>query len=277
MYQDTFFDDVKKPVCLLPWNGKFVFRFKNHWLSYQTQLLDVGLHKEEMISITCLGRSGKVLKDLVMECRKQYLKQIENKTTVFENRGAYWEKVVTKDVRPLSTIIIDEDQKHHLVNDVKQFLNSDTRLWYAERKIPYRKGYLLYGPPGTGKSSFCVSVAGELDVDIYTVSIPSVNDKTLQDLFAKLPPKCLVLLEDIDAIGGSRSQETEEIDGETSGSKKTVTLSGLLNTLDGVASQEGRILIMTTNHKERLDQALIRPGRVDEKAEFPLADAKMII
>ncbi|KAE9565851.1 hypothetical protein CGMCC3_g17969 [Colletotrichum fructicola] len=65
----------------------------------------------------------------------------------------------------------------------------------------------------------------------------------------------------------------------TRGSSKplgTLSLSGLLNVLDGVASQDGRVLIITTNHIEHLDNALIRPGRVDKKIEFELADAEVI-
>lgn len=134
----------------------------------------------------------------------------------------------------------------------------------------------MFGPPGTGKSSFSLSIAGELDLDIYVISIPSVNDQTLKDLFDGLPDRCVVLLEDIDAAGATRSRdlrsEDSDSEGDTGPRKKAVTLSGLLNTLDGVASQEDRILIMTTNHVGKLDEALIRPGRVDFKVEFRLAD-----
>ena len=89
-------------------------------------------------------------------------------------------------------------------------------------------------------------------------------------LFAELPPRCIVLLEDVDTAGvGRRDSVDADQDNE---SKSAVTLSGLLNVLDGVSSQEGRILIMTTNHIEHLDDALIRPGRSDKKVHFKLAD-----
>jgi mitochondrial chaperone BCS1 len=105
-------------------------------------------------------------------------------------------------------------------------------------------------------------------------------------LFAELPRHCIILLEDIDAASPTRSQDTEikgsgqivagsppQKDKATQG---VVSLSALLNVIDGVASQEGRVLIMTTNHIERLDKALIRPGCVDRKVEFRLADEEMI-
>ncbi|KAG5748610.1 hypothetical protein H9Q72_003108 [Fusarium xylarioides] len=190
---------------------------------------------------------------------------------------------VTDGIRSLYETTRHELQKAGCTAELKKFqsgglnfLDPQTKLWYAKRSIPYRRGYLLFGPPGTGKSSFSLSIAGELDLDIYVISIPSVNDQTLKDLFDGLPDRCVVLLEDIDAAGATRSRdlrsEDSDSEGDTGPRKKAVTLSGLLNTLDGVASQEDRILIMTTNHVGKLDEALIRPGRVDFKVEFRLAD-----
>ncbi|PHH91337.1 hypothetical protein CDD83_852 [Cordyceps sp. RAO-2017] len=255
----------------MPWNGSFFFWFRANLLAYRTELKDSGTRKEEEISITCLclSRSSRVLKDLLEECREEYLRQLENNTTIYENNGDSWVKVVTKPIRPLSTVIFK--QKDALLEDIQGFLDPQTQDWFARRAIPYRRGYLLYGPPGTGKSSFCLSIAGELDLDIYTVNISTVNDQALKKLFSKLPQKCAILLEDIDAVGTSRAFMVGD---ESSGPRWPGTLSGLLNTLDGVTSHEGRILIMTTNHREKLDEALIRPGRIDMQAEFQLADAR---
>ncbi|KND86935.1 putative mitochondrial chaperone BCS1-B [Tolypocladium ophioglossoides CBS 100239] len=116
-------------------------------------------------------------------------------------------------------------------------------------------------------------------MDIYVVSIPGANDQMLKNLFSELPDRCVVLLEDIDAAGsvcsrGSSSEDSES-DTDTRPQTKEVTLSGLLNVLDGVASQEDRVLVMTTNHPKKLDQALTRPGRIDKEVEFRLADRGM--
>lgn len=112
-------------------------------------------------------------------------------------------------------------------------------------------------------------------MDIYVVSIPSTDDQMLKGLFAGLPSRCVVLLEDIDAAGATQSRDSGPEDSgsdmDTRSRKRGVTLSGLLNALDGVASQEDRVLIMTTNHPKKLDHALIRPGRVDLKVKFQLA------
>jgi chaperone BCS1 len=89
----------------------------------------------------------------------------------------------------------------------------------------------------------------------------------------------MVLLEDIDAAGMSRSESDLHDSSQSTGLQKPkefLTLSGLLNTLDGVSSSEGRVVVMTTNHVDKLDKALIRPGRVDLRVEFELADKEVI-
>ncbi|KAF5120293.1 putative mitochondrial chaperone BCS1-B [Metarhizium anisopliae] len=230
------------------------------------QTVDRGLYKEEVITISCPGRSVQVLKDFIEECRHEYLEQIGGQITIFKNSGDCWKRISTKEKRPLDTVIISSALKQELVDDLKNFLNEETRHWYIQRSIPYRRGYLLHGPPGTGKSSLGSALAGEFDLDIYIVSAPGVDDQTLEHLFNNLPERCVVLLEDIDAIGTDRQ-------GPGKPRKAALSLSRLLNTLDGVASQEGRILIMTTNHISSLDEALIRPGRIDVKLEIPLADS----
>ncbi|KAH6883603.1 P-loop containing nucleoside triphosphate hydrolase protein [Thelonectria olida] len=260
---------TKKALRYAPWEGSFCFWYKKNLLFYQTTQVDVGFHREEQISVTCVGRSSRILKGLLEDCRLEYLNESKNKTTIHGHRDDRWRKEKAVTVRPLSTVILDQKQKEPLIRDLRDFLDPQTRRRYSEHSIPYKRGYLLYGPPGTGKSSFSLSIAGELDMDIYVVSIPSTNDQMLKGLFAGLPDRCVVLLEDIDAAGATCSREQRHGHEIT---KEGVTLSGLLNALDGVASQEDRVLIMTTNHPKKLDPALIRPGRVDLKVEFQLAD-----
>ncbi|KAK1515359.1 mitochondrial chaperone bcs1 [Colletotrichum abscissum] len=176
---------------------------------------------------------------------------------------------------------MNEELKQLLLEDVRSFIDPKARSWYANRGLPYRRGYLMYGRPGTGKSSLSMSVAGCFGLDIYVVSLAAINDGHLNTLFRELPQHCVVLLEDVDAVGTSLSRDSYVDDFESGSevsrrSRKphgTVSLSGLLNVLDGVASQNGRVLIMTTNHVEHLDHALIRSGRVDKKIELQLADA----
>jgi chaperone BCS1 len=184
------------------------------------------------------------------------------------------------DKRDISTVILNDKQKGELLKDVEGFLDPDSQLWYSNRRMPYRKGYLLHGPPGTGKSSLSFAIAGISGLDIYILSLSALTEASLRSLFAMLPSRCVILLEDIDAVSSNRSEDSLRIaTGSSSKESKSVggkvSLSALLNVIDGVASQEGRILIMTTNYIERLDEALIRPGRVDKKVELGLADKQM--
>lgn len=136
--------------------------------------------------------------------------------------------------------------------------------FYTECGIPYRRGYLFYGPPGTGKSSLSAAIAGHLKCDLYMINLSSndVSDGKLQSLFLALPRKCVVLIEDIDSAGIDREQPRNQqappplTPGAIhpahmalmtpSPAKSRVTLSGLLNAIDGNASQEGRLLIMVS-------------------------------
>jgi chaperone BCS1 len=131
-----------------------------------------------------------------------------------------------------------------------------------------------------------MAIAGHFSLGIYILNLSTISEDNLRSLFAKLPSRCLVLLEDIDAVRSKRSLDTETENSRhlvtSSRFRKSesvcgkVSLSALLNLIDGVGSSEGRILIMTTNHISRLDEALIRPGRVDKKVELGLADKEMI-
>lgn len=269
----------KKPLQYSPWNGSISFCYKSRLLTFRSVQKEGRIFREEEISVSCIGRSPGVLREFFSECRAEYLKLVKNKTSVFEHRDRRdgdWKKTRAINIRPLDTVILDEKKKTALVEDIKAFLDPETRTWYSRRGIPYRKGFLLYGPPGTGKSSLSLSIAGACDLDIYILNISTVDDSSLGKLFTELPARCVILLEDIDAVDATQSRQRgtvktsqdETISSTKANSQGEVSLSALLNVLDGVGSQEGRVLIMTTNHAERLDAALIRPGRVDIKLEL---------
>jgi len=144
-----------------------------------------------------------------------------------------------------------------------------------------------YGVPGSGKTSLIHSLAGELGLDVYMISLSraGLDDATLQELISFLPEKCIALMEDIDAAfrhdinrePASTDTSHPAFPGVTTGSQsRGVTLSGLLNAIDGVAAHEGRLLFATTNHYESLDPALRRPGRMDRHIEFRLASRNQV-
>lgn len=175
----------------------------------------------------------------------------------------------------MDTVVLPENVKADFLNDVAEYLDPDTLAWYADRGVPYRRGYLLHGRPGTGKSSLSFAAAGHFNLDIYVLNLANVSDDTLQELLAKLPARCIILLEDIDVIETAKSR-VDRTGSNRQPTADNVTLSGLLNALDGVVSEEGRVLIMTTNHINQIDKAVLRPGRVDKMIEFGFANREML-
>ncbi|EJP68697.1 mitochondrial chaperone BCS1 [Beauveria bassiana ARSEF 2860] len=267
----------KKRITFSPWNGALLFWFHGRPVYFKTHMRQVGLLQEEEVTVVSLGRSAAPLRNLLEECRQLHLRQTEQRVAIFGNHGSAWSKEASRVARPLSTVAMDRDTKEQLVADMARFVNPATQRWYAQRGIPYRRGYLFYGQPGTGKTSLSLSVAGHFDLDIYRIQVSGITDDSLKQLFEKLPERCVVLLEDVDVIAKSRAASgggspSGADSGHPADAAVGTTMSGLLNIIDGVSSQEGRILIMTTNYAARLDAALVRPGRIDVRVEFPLAD-----
>ncbi|KAI0195443.1 P-loop containing nucleoside triphosphate hydrolase protein [Astrocystis sublimbata] len=228
---------------------------------------------QEDLVVMCLGRSPEPIKRLFKICQEY----IGNKTTKQINvwhteriHGSAWGPPQAVPQRPLTTVHMAKAVKEDLVADIERYNSKECRKFYESRAIPYRRGYLLYGPPGTGKTSLCLGLASHFTTDIYFLHMPSVKgDNDLSFLFHRLPTQCFVVLEDIDAVGLKRDEilpkNSDNSSAMITNKIRRCTLSGLLNALDGITSSQGRIVLMTTNHIDRLDPALVRPGRVDKK------------
>ncbi|KAE9377665.1 P-loop containing nucleoside triphosphate hydrolase protein [Stipitochalara longipes BDJ] len=228
----------------------------------------------QLITI-CLGWSLTPLKRFIKVCQDHSDKNSENFTQLWSTKGGvYFDWIIKKPHRAMNTVYFDQDVKNDLCADIQNYLNPNNRRFYNARGIPYRRGYLFHGPPGTGKTSLSLALAGRFGLDLYRVHLPSIrSDHGLEMLFSDLPALYIVLLEDIDAVGLERHSKGDAADDNEltkTKSRQTTqlnccTLSGVLNVLDGVASQEGRIVLMTSNFADDLDEALIRPGRIDKQ------------
>ena len=260
-------DGGDEGVYLLP-SGSSLLRFGRKWALLRRERSDddaKSSKERESLTLWVLGGSKDDLRAVVDAARAHYASTRRRTTSVYalEDYGS-WALVATRAARPLASVVLnDPDAAAALRDDCATFLASEAL--YARRGIPYRRGYLLHGAPGTGKTSAALAIAAELERThglrgLYVVSpaLDELNDATFAEALRNAKSPSILLIEDIDAAFSAR--EGRNANG--------LTFSGLLNALDGALAQEGRLLFLTTNHPERLDPALVRPGRVDYKLEF---------
>lgn len=155
-------DKAYKLIRYTPSMGVHYFWYKSRPLAFSRTSQQITLWGRatdtEDIYLSCLGRNTQILKDLLEEAKKASVDRLGGKTVIHRAAMSYghydWRKCMTRPSRPLSTVILDDSQKQALIDDVTDYLNPATPRWYANRGIPYRRGYLLHGPPGTGKSRY---------------------------------------------------------------------------------------------------------------------------
>lgn len=201
------------------------------------------------------------LLDEIVEYNQQFKEQEPLRVYISDGTG-YWERGGEVNSKTMEGVFLN--QKELLMSDLDKYTKSEH--WYKLRSIPYKRGYLFHGAPGNGKTATCLAMADYLDRDIYFLSLNDVDgDKYLSRQFTNLPPRSILVLEDVDAAFSERK------------SKKTaISLSALLNCLDGALSRHDIITIMTTNHPEKLDPALIRAGRADIHLEITNPNKEMV-
>ncbi|KAJ6767375.1 NUCLEOSIDE TRIPHOSPHATE HYDROLASE SUPERFAMILY PROTEIN putative-RELATED [Salix purpurea] len=204
-------------------------------------------------------------------------------------RPTKWGNIVFEHPSTFDTLAMETQKKDEIKKDLIKF--SKGKDYYAKIGKAWKRGYLLYGPPGTGKSSMIAAMANLLDYDVYDIELTTIKDNSeLRKLLIDTKGRSIIVIEDIDCsldLTGQRKKRKEKDDDEAdkekdpilklkkeaekegeSGSK--VTLSGLLNVIDGIWSACGgeRIIIFTTNYVDKLDPALIRTGRMDKHIEM---------
>jgi len=163
-----------------------------------------------------------------------------------------WEKLSLLNKREVSSIFLPNIEE--LYNDIRLFMDSEKK--YMDKGIKYKRNYLLYGPPGTGKTSLITTIASSYNQNIYMISMNNMKDDQFIKLISKIPRNSILVLEDIDVMFGKDSN---------------ISISCILNTLDGIACKDKLLTFMTTNHKDKLEKSLLRPGRIDYILEFSFA------
>nr|GEU38102.1 AAA+ ATPase domain-containing protein [Tanacetum cinerariifolium] len=223
------------------------------------------VHKERIISsyLPTILRKAKEL-----ENDKKVVK-LHNLQSYSNGPGGFKESVNLDHPSTFDTLAMDPMMKKAIMDDLDLFLTR--RDFYKRVGKAWKRGYLLYGPPGTGKSSLIAAIANYLKFDIYDLQLTNIGgDSSLKKLMLRTSNRSILVIEDIDCsiqLPGRKGITTSTL---PDAHYKPVrdpqfSLSGLLNFIDGLWSCCGdeRIIIFTTNHKERLDPALLRPGRMD--------------
>ncbi|KAJ0985814.1 hypothetical protein J5N97_004170 [Dioscorea zingiberensis] len=190
------------------------------------------------------------------------------------NISDMWSSVNLNHPATFETVAMDRHLKQQVMDDLERFVSR--KEYYRKVGKAWKRGYLLYGPPGTGKSSLIAAMANFLKFDVYDLELTAINSNSeLRNMLVATANRSILVVEDIDCSIDleNRSNEMEQVpprrmmrSGWRGGyTEEKVTLSGLLNFIDGLWSSCGdeRIIVFTTNHKDRLDNALLRPGRMD--------------
>jgi mitochondrial chaperone BCS1 len=228
--------------------------------------------QRQLLTFRTIGRKQSFLDQFVADIVDSHRRNTEVVSWLYIYDDG-WTRVEGYSPRLLESVVLKAGEKERLLEDIRKFRSSRKR--YRALGVPYHRGYLLYGPPGTGKSSLVSAVAENFGVSIYAMNLTQFNDQTLARAMNDVGQNSVILLEDIDCMktGKARSRPDQWSEDKSTpknpGEKEDpaarfgVTLSGLLNVLDGFSAPENVLFFMTSNQIEALDPALLRPGRVD--------------
>ncbi|KAL1206956.1 AAA-ATPase [Cardamine amara subsp. amara] len=274
-------NDLKNPAAepklALPVNTKIIDEFEGihlEWIldSIETQNFP---YEKQYFHLTCKKQfREKIMTDYFKHLTKSAEKIMRNREKLliytYNREQSVWKAAIFEHHTTFETLAIEPQLKTTMIDDLdsfskgKDFFKSVGRAW--------KRGYLLYGPPGTGKSSMVAAIANYMQYNIYDLQMQSVRDDAdLRNILTSTKNRSILLIEDIDCGADSTSrrktkkEENDQLQKQKQKQDIGVSLSGLLNFVDGLWSScgEERIIIFTTNHKEKLDQALLRPGRMD--------------
>jgi mitochondrial chaperone BCS1 len=264
-------------IAMIPAPGKHWFWFGGRpfevWFSRTENTRERTGRRLESLTFRTLGRNRASLEDFVADVVRCHIKRQGVQSYLYTYNDG-WDCMDGYSPRVLDSVVLEPGEKEHLLQDIAQFRGSQQR--YQRLGVPYHRGYLFYGPPGTGKTSLVSALAAHFGLSIYALNLADFSDRSLMSAVNQVPRNSVLLFEDIDSMRGSQSRAASDF-GEVQTATETVstkqsvtvpngiTLSGLLNVLDGFHAPNGVLFVMTTNHVEKLDPALLRPGRIDYK------------
>lgn len=241
--------------------------FGTHFFFYRGSFMWFIMSKEEA-SATSKVKTSLVIRKLGF--RKHKLKLLLNDfypksdeaPSLYSWHDGSWDYLSKVSPRSLDSVAMDPDLRHKMETTIDAFENS--RDWYYRRGMAYKLAIMFHGKPGTGKSSLLRAIASHWGRNIATASLNQFTDESFRNALMVLPTKTALIIEDMDTFScvkprGSKTEKVSLMDDSLGG----LTLSGILNAMDGVASLDDVIILMTTNHIESIDPAILRKGRTD--------------
>ena len=279
--------------------------FGTHFFWYKKRLFwfeKIGLDssgsdlEKYQIKISGLTRNRKLFESLIEEFR---YRPDGNTISVSNWAGEGWGEPQAITKRALNTVVMNEAIRGEIMRDIERFIKG--REWYEERGLPYKLTMLLHGKPGTGKTSLIKALASHYNRNVYCLNLSVLSDTSLVKAMASVPTGSIILIEDFDtnstvkrrqslapvAVPAPQPKDAGQDIGQSVATLQPaqekeeemfsmLTLSGLLNALDGIVPLDGTMIFLTTNHIDNLDPALIRNGRVDKRIEIPyLTDSEV--
>lgn len=236
----------------------FLYKKRLFWI-HQYKLDSSGSERVKTeITIRGLSRNKKILEDMIAEF--QYKKNSEELSSYeWEANSKQWEILSVLPKRNIKSVILKKDIKEKLISDIDFFLTN--REWYESRGLNYKTSIILEGPPGTGKTSTIKALASYFDKEVYIINLNMMNDSSFPKALSSVKKGSFVVIEDFDSVDTTHSR-TEQKE-KTSNEDNTLSLTTILNTLDGIVALDGIVIFLTTNHITKIDEALIRKGRID--------------
>jgi hypothetical protein len=256
-------DDIEIEICDFILNDKIqTFEFKEEFYHIK-KVIFKSSSKEKITKFfeTAINKKFK-------ETKEKFAEISENKIMKKKWTGYSWCYDYSIPKRSFDSIFLKKENLNKIKDPITNFLNKDVYKEYCKHGIPYKMNIMLHGPPGTGKTSIIHSIASECDANICVLNINSeLKEEAMIEAISQVnedEKRSILVLEDIDCIF---------IDRKTNDTLKNhITMNGILNCLDGFNNPEGLIVIMTTNFPDKLDDALMRSGRIDLDIEMTYLD-----
>ncbi|XP_024032922.1 AAA-ATPase At3g50940 [Morus notabilis] len=239
----------------------------NSTLRSEVRSFELSFHKKHLDLVLKSYLPHILRESKLAKQEKKTLKIFTLETERHFNMTEAWVSTNLDHPATFETLALESEIKNFILEDLERFVKR--KDYYRKIGKAWKRGCLLYGPPGTGKSSLIAAMANYLNFDVYDLELTEVRANTdLKKMLISMANRSILVVEDIDCSvdfhdrNMAADQSTEDYYNPR---RKQLTLSGFLNFIDGLWSSCGdeRIIIFTTNHKEKLDPALLRPGRMD--------------